>query len=429
MVETIRSVAVLGSSGTIGSLVGGLVAQMGIRAYFLSRTPAGARSGLERAMAQARSEVISRHIVCGDYDNLLESALKEADWIVECVTEDLAVKRSMYEKVDRCRRSDAIVSSTTSSLPLTELPKGRSESFRSNFLSTHFYNPPGKMLACEIASQPDTKPEVFDFMKDFLSKGLRREVVLVRNVAGFAGNRIAFLLFNRIAALAEEYGVEMIDYLIGPYTGRMMAPLATLDLVGLDIYRAIVESLCAHTADGMHESLIVPEYINRMIDAGCLGNKTPRKGGFYKRLESGKSVFLHPATCDYVPAIGPHLAFVEKAKNLVRLGMYQEAFDTIRTARCREADIVTHILCTYVAYSYSLIGEVTDPELGISAIDRVMSLGFNWAAPSVILRMLGGRRRLLELLEEKGVEVPETLESTSETPPQVPNAGKYFLAR
>ena len=429
MINGITNVVVLGSGGTVGSLVGGLVAQQGIKVYFLSRTMEGAKRGLGRAIAQARSEVISRNIVHGDYEHLLEDALKEADWIVECVSEDLAIKQKMYERIDGSKKPDAIVGSTTSSLPLESLAQGRSEDFKRNFLSTHFYNPPGKMLACEITGQSDTDPEVVDFMKDFLEHRLRRVVIPVKNVAGFAGNRIAFLLFNRITTLAAVYGVEVMDYLIGPYTGRQMPPLATIDLVGLDIHKAIVENLHNNTSDEMHHSLVLPEYINNMILNGSLGNKTSAKGGFYKKLESGKSVFLDPVTCEYVPAIEPHIAFVEKAKHLIHMGMYREAFETIKVASGREAEIVKDILCVYIVYSYSRIGEVTERMFGIDGIDRVMSFGFHWAPPSLIVSMLGGKEYVIELLEKKDFGVPDSLKDADDTANKILSAGKYFSAR
>lgn len=427
MIDTINSVAILGSSGTIGSLTGGLIAQNGIKVYFLSRTLKGAKSGLERAIAQARSEVISRYIVCGDYDHLLKRALENADWVVEAVSEDLAIKQGIFEKVEKYMRQKTIVSSTTSSLPLTKLSQGRSANFKRNFLSTHFYNPPGKMLACEIAAQSDTSPEVFDFMTDFLERELRRVVIPVQNTVGFAGNKIAFLLFNLIATLAKEYCVEVMDYLIGPYTGRLMPPLATLDLVGLDIYKAIIENLYENTTDEMRNSFVLPDYINKMIDNELLGNKT--KSGFYRKLESGKYTFIDPATCNYVPAIEPHVAFVEKAKQLIHMGMYKEAFDTIKTTHSKEADIVMDFLCEYVAYSYSCVGEVTKRKLGIDGIDKVMSFGFNWAAPSVILKMLGGTQSAIELLYKKGFHVPQALETANKSELQVHNSGRYFIAR
>ena len=427
--KVIKNVAVLGSGGTIGSLVGGFVAQQGIKVHFLSRSLESARRGLQRAIAQARSEVISRNIICGDYDHLFEDALKGADWIVECVSEDLAIKQKMYEMLDGCKRPDTIVSSVTSSLPLEILPKGRSRNFRKNFLSTHFYNPPGKMLACEITGQSDTDPKVVGFMDDFLKHRLRRVVIPVKSVAGFAGNRIAFLLLNRITALAAVYGVEMMDYLIGPYTGRQMPPLATIDLVGLDIHKAIIENLYNNTSDEMHHGLIPPEYINTMIQNGSLGNKTPDRGGFYKKLESGKLAFIDPASCEYASAIEPHVGFVEKAKHFVHMGRYRDAFETIKTASGREAEIVKDILCVYIVYSYSRIGEVTEPDFGIEGIDRVMSFGFNWAPPSLIVSMLGGKEYVIGLLEKKEFEVPDALKNADGSQKRMLDAGKFFPAR
>lgn len=429
MVDTIRTVIVLGSSGTIGSLAAGLVAQSGTKVYFLSRTEENAKSGVSRAIAKARSEVIAQHIECGDYDRLLKSALEEADWIIEAVREDLAIKQGMYERIDGYKRPDAIVSSTTSSLPLTELAAGRSDDFKRNFMATHFYNPPGKMLACEIAAQADTDEEVFHLVRDFLEHKLRRVVIPVRNVAGFAGNRIAFLLLNRIAALAVEYGVEMMDYLIGPYTGRLMPPLATLDLVGLDIYKEIIGSLYAHTDDEMHDGFVLPDYVSEITRKGLLGNKTQAAGGFYKKLDGDKYVFLDPSTCDYVPAIKPHFAFVEKAKHMIHMGLYQDAFGVIKTASSKEADIVMDILCTYITYSYGRIGEVTERDSGIGGIDAVLSYGFNWAPPSLIVKVLGGGACVKELLEERGFAVPESLKDGGVSADRICGSGRYFLAR
>ena len=427
MIDKISTVVILGASGTIGSLAGGVIAQQGIKVYFLSRTCQGAEKGLKRAIAQARSEVIGRNVTCGDYDHLLEDALKDADLVIESVSENLAIKQQMYQLVDKHKKPDTIVGTTTSSLPLTELPKGRSENFKKTFLSTHFYNPPGKMLACEIAPQPDTDPDVIEFMKDFLEHKLRRVIVPVKNIAGFAGNRIAFLLFNRIATLAATYGVEMMDYLIGPYTGRLMPPLATLDLVGVDIHRAIIQSLYKNTHDEMHHSLVLPDYIDKMIEKGFLGNKA--KGGFYKKLESGKLTFLDPATYDYIPSIKPHVAFVEKAKNSIHLGKYRQAFETIMDTTNIEAEIVKDILGLYVSYSFSRIGEVTEEQDGITEIDRVMASGFNWAPPSLIVNLLGGKKDVIELLEKKDFAVPNSLRNFNEDTQKPHNWGKYFIAR
>jgi 3-hydroxyacyl-CoA dehydrogenase len=425
--EKIKTVAVLGASGTVGSLSGGLMAQNGLKVYFLSRTKEGSERGLQKAIAQARSEMIARNVVCGDYEHLLAEAVGESDWVMEAVAEDADIKREMYERVERHRRPQTIITSTTSSLPLSALVRERNKEFKRHFLSTHFYNPPGRMSACEVTGTEDTDAAIVDFMKDFLTKRLRREVIPVKNTAAFVGNRIAFVLFSRITSLAREFGVEMMDYLIGPYTGRLLPPLATLDLVGLDIHKAIVDSLNANTNDSMHAWLSTPGYINTMIQRNLLGKKTG--GGFYRKLESGKFVFLDPVSCDYIPAIDPHVAFVEKAKHFTRMGMYRDAFKTILTAQGREADVVKDILCAYIAYSYSLVGEVTDVEMGIEGIDRVMSYGFHWAAPSVIVEILGGGDAAGKLLTDRNFTIPESLQKNFKSKLTLTSSGKYFVAK
>jgi len=380
-------------------------------------------------MAQARLEVIVQNVVCGDYDTLLQKACGEADWILECVAEDAAVKQRMYEQVDRFRRPGTIVSSVTSSLVLEELPKGRSDDFCKHFLSTHFYNPPGKMPACELCGQSKTDPSVVAFMAEFLEKKLRRAVIPVKATAGFAGNRVAFLLFARITELAAQHGVEVMDYLIGPYTGRVMPPLATLDLVGLDIHAAIIHSLQNNVSGAMHHKIVLPAYVAAMIAAGHLGRKTRDKGGFYKRLESGKNVYVNPATLTYQNAFEPHIQFVETAKQFIHIGMYAKAFETILSASGQEADIVKEILATYIAYSYMMIGEVTEDRCGIDGIDRVMTTGYNWAGPSMLVKMLGGKARAMELLQSQKLPVPEALRNDFACERTVFNIGKYFPAR
>jgi len=424
MVNDIKTAAVLGASGTIGSLTGGILAQEGIKVYFLSRSKQAVINGVFRAFEQARSK-IGLNITFEDY-SLLEDAITNADWVIEAVTEDLNIKRQMYQKISPYLRPETIISSTTSSLPLDEITQALPRQYRNNFLSTHFYNPPGKMLACEITGIKETNPEIFEFMSNFLKKRLRRAVIPVKNVAGFAGNRIAFLLFGKITSLVPEYGAEMMDYLIGPYTGRLLAPLATLDLVGLDIHKAIIQSLHDNTSDEMHDFLVLPDYINTMIDKGLLGNK--RKAGFYKKLE-GKTLFFDPDSGDYIPAVQPHIGFVEHAKHLIHLGMYRQAFDVIKSAHGIEADIVMDILCTYIAYAYSRIGEVTDSQYGINGIDKVMTAGFHWASPSLIVNLLGGKNEVSDLLSKKGFNVPSALEDIEDPQLQILKSGKFFAAR
>ncbi|MGA1794836.1 MAG: 3-hydroxyacyl-CoA dehydrogenase family protein [bacterium] len=429
MISTIKKAVVLGSGGTMGSLTGGIIAQSGIKTCFMSRLKEHAERGLERAIHQSRSETIGRNSICGEYKGSLRDALQDADWVVECVTENVAIKQSVYKEIEPYLKPDAVVSTTTSSLPLSRLCDGMSETFKRNFLGVHFYNPPAKILACEVAAQRHTDPEVTRFMSDFLEHNLGRVVIPVQDTSAFAGNRIAFLLFCEITALAEEYGVELIDYLLGPYTGRIMSPLATIDLVGLDIHKAIIENLYRHTNDHMHHAFRLPRYIEKMIENGCLGSKTPDKGGFYKRDGSRNKLALNPATLDYEPVKRPKVSFVEEAKEMIRAGHYNDAFAVIMESPCGEADLVRRILCTYISYSYSCIGEVTEAKYGIDGIDTVMASGYNWAPPSLVLNMMGGAEKVTGFLRHYDCMVPDALEGADKPIEVHGDPGGYFWAR
>lgn len=267
-------------------------------------------------------------------------------------------------------------------------------------------------------------------MIEFLSKCLSREVVEVRDTPGYAGNRIAFLVMCNVARAAAEKGVAVMDYLIGPYTGRAMAPLATLDLVGLDIFRAIVGNIARYTSGPMHASFTVPDYVNKMIARGFLGNKTPECGGFYMRIQDeDEPMVVDPSTLHHQRARRPHVDFVEEAVGRIRLGLYREAFDVIRRARVPEADTVRKVLAAYVAHACHCIGDVSPVETGLDSIDRVMAHGFRWAPPSVVLDLLGGREEVQDLLARYDIPVPAQLAALSPVSFSLSAFGQYFVAR
>ena len=76
----------------------------------------------------------------------------------------------------------------------------------------------------------------------------------------FCGNRVGFKVLNECAQLADEHGVAFIDSLVGPHTGRAMPPLATIDLVGWDVHKAIVDNVYANTNDEAHAAFALPAY-------------------------------------------------------------------------------------------------------------------------------------------------------------------------
>jgi 3-hydroxyacyl-CoA dehydrogenase len=221
-------------------------------------------------------------------------------------------------------------------------------------------------------------------------------------------------VLNEVAQLAEEHGVAFMDQLVGPHTGRALPPLATIDLVGWDVHKAIVDNLYAHTYDTAHDQFELPAYMQRQIDKGHLGRKTRDKGGFFRALGKGadaKTFVLDAKTGDYKPLaeVSPPMpTFIEKMKGAIRLGRdngYRGAMDVLCTAEGKEAELLRTVMLGYISYGLGLVGEVVDRPRDV---DRIMGFGFNWAPPSVLVDAIGPGRTIV-LLERAKLPVPTSI--------------------
>ncbi|HEV2171466.1 MAG TPA: 3-hydroxyacyl-CoA dehydrogenase family protein, partial [Candidatus Binatus sp.] len=290
-----NKVVIIGANGTMGSGAGCVFAGAGYTVTMLARSAGKAAEGLTDAQNDARAEAIAERISLGEYDKDLSRTVSEASIIFESLAEDLPLKKQFFELIDKSRRPDAIVATGSSGLSIAEMASGRSESFRRNFLGVHLFNPPHVIVGTEVIPGSDTDPRVVEHVVAMLTKRLGRKVIVTRDMPAFVGNRVGFKVLNECAQLAAERGVAHIDYLIGPHTGRAMAPLATVDLVGWDVHKAIVDNVHANSSDEAHEAFAMPAYMSAALAKGCLGDKTPERGGFYRR--AGKEVFvLDPKT-------------------------------------------------------------------------------------------------------------------------------------
>jgi hypothetical protein len=254
-------------------------------------------------------------------------------------------------------------------------------------------------------------------------------MVRTADTAGFAGNRVGFKVLNECAILAEEHGPLLIDELVGPYTGRAMTPLATVDLVGWDIHRAIVDNIYELAPDEAHETLKLPQYMAELMEKGVLGRKTG--GGFFGKDDGGGRIVLDPETQKYVSKSSikrPDLAFIDTISNLHRVGRYEDGMKAFAAATGPYAAIAQKVIAGYISYSFHRVGEVTDD---ISGIDRIMGYGFNWAPPSVLVDTIG-LESTISMIEKAGLAVPPALANAQQgtkffDDPQV-NVGKFFVA-
>ena len=409
--RSIRKVVVLGANGAMGSGSGAVFAAAGIPTVFLARTVEKAEAGRVRADQLTKGTIAPAMISCGTYGQDLAHALLDADFVLEAVSEEIGVKREVFALIDKLRRADTIIATVSSGLSIAEMCADRSAGFARNFLGVHLFNPPTLIVGCELIPHAGTDPGVVAVVRDFLTNVCDREVVECADTPAFAGNRLGFKVLNEVAQLAEEHGVAFMDQLVGPHTGRALPPLATIDLVGWDVHKAIVDNLYARTHDTCRSTFVLPAYMQRGIDRGHLGRKTRDKGGFFRVEGKGadaKHFVLQPATGEYklLAEVAPPIpAFVEKMKAAIRSGHHAGAMEVLCMAEGREADLLRRVMLGYISYGLGLVGEVVQRPRDI---DRIMGFGFNWAPPSVLVDAIGPTRTIT-MLERAKLPVPRPI--------------------
>ncbi len=404
-----NKVVIIGANGTMGAGAGCVFAGAGYNVTMLARSASKAAEGLADAQNDARAEAIAERISLGAYDADLGRSVGEAGFVFESLAEDLPLKKQFFELIDKSRRPDAIIATGSSGLSIAEMARGRSESFRRNFLGVHLFNPPHVIVGTEVIPGPDTDPAIVKSVVAMLTKRLGRKVIVTKDMPAFVGNRVGFKVLNETAQLAAEHGVAYIDYLIGPHTGRAMAPLATVDLVGWDVHKAIVDNVHANCKDEAHDSFAMPAYMNAALANGCMGDKTPETGGFYRR--AGKDVFvLDPKTGRHEKLQKPApIEFVEKMKQAHRVGRYADALKVLAEAKGSDADLCRRVVLGYVSYALNRVGEVA---ACAADVDTIMSYGFNWAPPTAIVDLLGAKNTVA-MLQKLKLTVPKTVEQAA----------------
>src|ERR1041385_893266 len=333
----VERAAVLGA-GTMGAQIAAHLANAGVPTLLLDIPPREltpeeeanpqaknriARAGLEAAVKAKPAAFFvpefASLVTPGNFDDDL-AKIKDCDLIIEAVVENLDIKRSLYERLEKYRRPGSIVASNTSGIPIHLLAEGRSDDFKQHFLGVHFFNPPRYLHLVEIIRTEWTKPEVSCFIYGFLDQRLGKGVVPAKDRPNFIANRIGTFgaLYTIKTMLDDGYTIEEVDKMTGPVVGRpKSATFRTFDLVGLDVFTHVIKNLYdALPEDEERDMFVVPEVLGKMVQQGLLGNKT--KAGFYKKQkgDTTKIWTLDTATLDYRPSEKVKLPTLDMAKNI-----------------------------------------------------------------------------------------------------------------
>ena len=196
--------------------------------------------------------------------------LAPADLVVEAVIEDAETKRSIFNRLEKILRPQAILGTNTSSLSVTELARDLSRPER--FMGIHFFNPPTKLELVELVVLSSLNPEVLDKAKGILS-ACGKTSVTVKDSPGFIVNRLLLPFINEAAKLVDE-GVsspEEIDKAMCLGALHPAGPLQVADLIGLDVCRNILETLSKSLGNPFYKPA---RSIVDLVEAGKLGRKS-----------------------------------------------------------------------------------------------------------------------------------------------------------
>ena len=213
--------------------------------------------------------------------------------------ERLDIKQNIFEKVEKYRKTGSIVSSNTSSIPISQLSQGRSDVFKKHFCGTHFFNPPRYLRLLEIIPTPETEPDLIDFFMHFGEINLGKQTVLCKDTPAFIANRIGVMSGVKVFDLTQKYdlSIEEVDTLTGSLIGRPNTGTYRLqDLVGLDTGDKVTQFVVNNVKnDSFFESVgKEPEtkFMTFLLKNKFLGNKTGK--GFYekknKKDQKGKTI-------------------------------------------------------------------------------------------------------------------------------------------
>ena len=213
------------------------------------------------------------------------SGYGDCDLVIEAITEDEAAKGDLYKKLDGVLKDSCIIASNTSSISISVLSSYFSEKRQSRFLGLHFFSPVSRMKLVEVIRGFDVSDEAVEIATEAV-KAIGKTPITVKDVVGFAVNRVLFAMWNEAIRLVEEGACTPEDVDIGCKLGlgHPVGPFELMDNISLDLTLKVSDIL----QDAYGERFHTRPTVKHLMAAGRVGRRGGR--GWHRYDEKGKKV-------------------------------------------------------------------------------------------------------------------------------------------
>lgn len=270
-------------AGTMGAGIAQVIAGAGhevilrdVSEYFADNGYMKIKKNLERQVSkgklkdEGKDDIIARITTTTELDHA-----KECNLVIEVITEQMEVKKLLFNELESICPPDVIFASNTSALSISELASATKRPDK--FIGMHFFNPAPVMKLVEVTKGFATSEETFHFIRE-LAEGLGKSPVAVEEAPGFIVNRILIPMINEATFILMEgiASAEDIDAAMKLGANHPIGPLALADMIGLDVCLWIMQTLYTEFGDSKYRPCPL---LNKMVRAGYLGRKTGK--GFF----------------------------------------------------------------------------------------------------------------------------------------------------
>lgn len=309
---TIKSVGVVGA-GTMGHGIAMHFALNGIPTTLCDLSESAlsdAKMKINRNIKLFKEEGYYFKIASNQIDDYLKYTtniddLSNTDFITECVSEELEIKQDVFEKLDRICKKEAIITSNTSSLKISDVLV-KVKNHRENCMLTHWFNPPHIVPLVELLKDKDTSEETFATIKKFLESSGKVTIKVKKESHGLVANRIQVAMAREVLALLEEDIADPkdLDLAITEGPGSRLSISGLLEIIdfgGIDVWNKVFEELLPAISSTKKTSSTIIDKVKK----GDYGVKTGK--GFYEYpnksfdsyiLERDKNLLKHIMNLD-----------------------------------------------------------------------------------------------------------------------------------